>query len=410
MEINMTGVGQFAALAFVAAAGVGLGLLMMHVIVLRRHVRGTVARPEARPPISILKPLCGVDDRLMQNLASFADLPYPNYEVLLGVRDARDAAYPTALAVARHWPRRFRIVLQNGEPGLNPKVNQLMTLARAARNDLLVISDSNTRVPPGYLDEIAAYMNDDSVGLVTHPLAGLGDEQYGALPGSALDNLHLTGSITPSLTAAKVLFDKDYVVGKSMAMRWSDIRALGGFGVVKDVLAEDFVLGRMIPEKLGKRVVLARSIVRSVSLRRSLSGFVKRYARWSVMQRQCAGLACYLGLLLLNPLLLATLALLLAPSRMTALALAACAAARIALDVAAGRVMREAPFAAWALPLIPFKDLLVAGAWLYGLTNRQIEWRSNRLTVLRGSVLRVDSQAIVPKPQESGTGHASATA
>jgi hypothetical protein len=104
------------------------------------------------------------------------------------------------------------------------------------------------------------------------------------------------------------------------------------------------------------------------------------------------------------------LALLLAPSRMTALALAACAAARIALDVAAGRVMREAPFAAWALPLIPFKDLLVAGAWLYGLTNRQIEWRSNRLTVLRGSVLRVDSQAIVPKPQESGTGHASATA
>lgn len=407
----MTSVGQFAALAFLAAAGVGIVLLVMHVVVLRRHVRGPVARlPGEGPPISILKPLCGVDDRLMQNLASFADLPYPNYEVLLGVRDARDAAYPTALAVTRHWPRRFRIVLQRGEPGLNPKVNQLMTLARAARNDILVISDSNTRVPPGYLDEIAAHMNDDSVGLVTHPLAGLGDEQYGALPGSALDNLHLTGSITPSLTAAKALFDKDYVVGKSMAMRWSDVRALGGFGVVKDVLAEDFVLGRMIPEKLGKRVVLARSIVRCVSLRRSLSGFVKRYARWSVMQRQCAGLSCYLGLLLLNPFLLATLALFVAPSRLTALALAACAGARILIDVAAGRLLRQAPFAVWALPMVPFKDLLVAGAWLYGLTNRQIEWRSNRLTVLRGSVLRVDSQAIPAKTQESGTGHASATA
>jgi ceramide glucosyltransferase len=382
----------------------------MHVIVLRRHVRGPIAEPAARPPISILKPLCGLDDRLMQNLASFANLPYPTYEVLLGLRDARDAAYPTALAVTRHWPQRFRIVMQKGEPGLNPKVNQLVTLARAARNDILVISDSNTRVPPGYLDEIAAHMADESVGLVTHPLAGMGDEQYGVLPGSALDNLHLTGSITPSLTAAKALFDKDYVVGKSMAMRWSDVRALGGFGVVKDVLAEDFVLGRMIPEKLGKRVVLARSIVRCVSVRRSLSGFVKRYARWSVMQRQCAGLSCYLGLLLLNPFLLVSLAALVAPSRLTALALVACAGTRVALDIAAGRQLRQQPFAAWALPLVPLKDLLVAGAWLYGLTNRQIEWRSNRLTVLRGSVLRVESQAIAPKPAESGTGPASATA
>ena len=249
----------------------------------------------------------------MQNLATFAALPYPSYEVLLGVRDVDDAAYPTALAVARRWPLRFRVVVQSGEPGLNPKVNQLITLARAARNELLVISDSNTRVPPGYLDEIAAVMQDESVGLVTHPIVGQGDEQYGARLGSALDNMHLGGSITPALTTAKVLFGKDYVVGKSMALRWSDVRALGGFAVVKDVLAEDFVLGRLIPEKLGKRVVLARSVVRCVSLRRSLEGFVKRYARWSVMQHQCAGLPAYWGLLLLNPQLLVTLALLAAP-------------------------------------------------------------------------------------------------
>jgi ceramide glucosyltransferase len=283
-------------------------------------------------------------------------------------------------------------------------------VARAARNDILVISDSNTRVPPGYLDEIAAHLADDSVGLVTHPLAGQGDEQYGALPGSALDNLHLTGSITPALTAAKALFDKDYVVGKSMAMRWRDVRALGGFGVVKDVLAEDFVLGRLIPERLGKRVVLARSIVRCVSLRRSLAGFVKRYARWSVMQHQCAGLASYLGLLLLNPQLLATLALLAAPSAFTALAWAVCAGARIAVDVAAGHALREHAFAPWALPLVPLKDLLVAGAWLYGLTHREIVWRSNRLTVLRGSVLRPHPRGIAPTPAASGTDPASVTA
>jgi ceramide glucosyltransferase len=326
------------------------------------------------------------------------------------VHDAEDGAYETALAVARRWPRRFRVVLQSGEPGLNPKVNQLMTLARAARNDLLVISDSNTRVPPGYLDEIAAHLADDSVGLVTHPIAGQGDEQYGARTGAVLDNMHLTGSITPALAAAKLVCGKDYVVGKSMAMRWRDVRALGGFGVVKDVLAEDFVLGRLIPERLGKRVVLARSVVRCVSLRRTVGSFVKRYARWSVMQRQCAGLPAYLGLLLLNPLLLATIALALAPERATLAAWAACVGGRVVLDAAASRALRGRVFAPWAVALTPLKDLLAAGAWLYGLTHRSIEWRSHRLTVMRGSVLRAESPAPLRKPAESGRGPASATA
>ena len=205
---------QWAAWGLLGAAGVGLLLSFVHLIILRWHLRGPVPTPSVRPPISILKPLCGLDDRLERNLAGFAALPYPSYEVLLGVRDVEDAAYPTALAAARRWPARFRVVVQSGEPGLNPKVNQLMTLARAARYDLLVISDSNTRVPPAYLDEIAAHMADERVGLVTHPIVGQGDEQHGARLGSALDNMHLGGSITPGLVAAKILFHKDYVVGK----------------------------------------------------------------------------------------------------------------------------------------------------------------------------------------------------
>jgi ceramide glucosyltransferase len=407
MEIDVS---HIVALGLLGATATGLSMSAGHLLVLWRHLRGPVATPTRRPPISILKPLCGLDDRLLQNLGTFAALPYPDYEVLLGVSSVDDAAYPTAVAVAREWPRRFRVVVQRGEPGLNPKVNQLMTLARAARNDLLVISDSNTRVPPGYLDEIAALLADDGVGLVTHPIVGQGDEQVGARLGSALDNMHLSGAITPALTAAKVVFGKDYVVGKSMAMRWRDVRALGGFGVVKDVLAEDFVLGRMIPERLGKRVVLARSVVRCVSLRRSVGSFVKRYARWSVMQHQCAGLAAYWGLLLLNPMLLATAALAAAPGRLTAAAWIACAATRIALDAAAGRVLRGRAFATWALPLAPLKDLLVAGAWVYGLTNRTIEWRSHRLTVLRGSVLHPAPQALARRRSGSDRDRASATA
>ncbi|HVZ71335.1 MAG TPA: glycosyltransferase [Polyangia bacterium] len=406
----MGSVSHLAAVALVGSAAVGIALLILHVLVLRAHLRGARAVPHTRPGISILKPLCGLDDRLLQNLSTFANLPYPDYEVLLGVRDARDAAYPTALAVARHWPRRFRVVLQRGEPGLNPKVNQLVTLARAARHELLVISDSNTRVPATYLDEIAALLADDGVGLVTHPVVGQGDDQWGARLGSALDNMHISGSITPALTAAKALFGKDYVVGKSMAMRAADVRALGGFTAVKDVLAEDFVLGRMIPEKLGKRVVLARSVVRCVSLRRTVRDFVRRYARWSVMQHQCAGLPAYLGMLLLNPMLLATAALALEPGRVTAEGWLACALVRAALDAGSGRVLRGRSFAAWALLATPFKDLLAAWAWLYGLTHRSIVWRSHRLTVLRGSVLRAGTPALFPAPEESEADRATAVA
>ena len=94
-----------------------------------------------------------------------------------------------------------------------------------------------------------------------------------------------------------------------MAMRRADLEALGGFESVKDVLAEDFVLGRAVAERLlGKRVVLGRSIVKCVSVRRALTGFTHRYARWNVMQHQCAGLLAYVGLLLENPTLLATVA------------------------------------------------------------------------------------------------------
>ena len=90
---------------------------------------------EARPGISILKPLCGVDDDLEANLAQFASLDYPRYEVLLGVKDTRDPAYAVARAAVARWPQVMRLVLQEGEPGLNPKVNQLVTLSSEARYD-----------------------------------------------------------------------------------------------------------------------------------------------------------------------------------------------------------------------------------------------------------------------------------
>ncbi|WP_233610104.1 glycosyltransferase [Corallococcus sp. AB049A] len=100
-----------------------------------------------------------------------------------------------------------------------------------------------------------AAFEDPSVGCVTHPVAGLGEKTFGSL----LDNLHLSSSAAAGMIAAKHVADRDIVVGKSMALRREDVEALGGFFSVKDVLAEDYVIGQWVTRKLGKRVVLAHT-------------------------------------------------------------------------------------------------------------------------------------------------------
>ena len=371
---------QLAVLLF-AVAAVGIVLVAAQGLALRRHLAGAAPAGVQRPPISILKPLCGVDDGLRENLALFAALEYPEYEVVLGVKSASDPAWEVARAAARRWPRRFKVVVQRGEPGLNPKVNQLLTLARAARHDVLVISDSNVRVQPRYLAEIAALLEDEGVGLVTHPVVGEGATRLGSL----FDQLHLAGAIAPGVVAAKRFCGRDIVVGKSMAFRRRDLVAMGGFEAVKDVLAEDYVMGLLVPERLGKRVALAPSAVRNVSQRQGVSAFSARYCRWAVLQRQLVGPGLYAAQALLNPVLLAAAALACDRTALAAAGFAGTCVAKSALDGAAARALSPGGLATWQLAFVPLKDVLFGGAWAYGFVRREVSWRGTRLLVGPGS-------------------------
>ena len=371
-------------LVLFAMAGLGLAVIAAQYLVLRRHVREASPAPRCTPLISILKPLCGVDDGLEANLAVFADLDYPDYEVVLGLRSPRDAAWGVARAAARRWPGRFRVVLQRGEPGLNPKVNQLVTLARAARGDLLVVSDSNVRVERGYLAEIAALLEDQEVGLVSHLLVGVGVGVGESRLGSLMDHLHLAGAVAPGVVAAKRLVGRDIVVGKSMALRRRDLGEMGGFEAVKDVLAEDYVMGLMVSDVLGKRVEIGRRPVQNVSERRTLAQFAARYSRWSVLQRQAVGPVIYTSSVLLNPVLLAAAAVAVGRTPSALAGFAAACVFKAVLDGAAARILRPA-FRFRQLALVPLKDLVFGAAWAYGLVSREVEWRGTRLRVRRGT-------------------------
>jgi ceramide glucosyltransferase len=363
------------------ATAIGLAACAIQLLVLWIHLRGPVASPRTAPGVSILKPLCGLDDGLEENLASFAALDWPNLEVVLGVRSPSDAAYPIARAAVRRWPGRFRVAVQRGAPGGNPKVNQLLTLAAAARHDLLVVSDSNVRVDPGYVAELVALLEDERVGLVTNPISCEGEERLGSL----MDHLHLVSWVTPAMVAAKRLRIRDIVVGKSMAMRRRDLEAMGGFEAVQNVLAEDYVMGRMVSAVLGKRVAVARTPVRNVSRRRSVRDFSGRYQRWGVLQRHAVGRLTYSSFVLMNPVLFAAAAALYEHTPTAALALAGTCAAKAGLDAAAARLLRPGGFRVGQLALVPAKDLLFGAAWATGLFRNEVAWRGTTIAVGPGT-------------------------
>jgi len=372
-----------AALLFLGVAATGLLVLLVEGRALRRQLSGAPPVPRERVGISVLKPLRGVDDGLAGNLASFADQDWPDLEVLLGLRDPADPAAPAAREAEARWPGRFRIVPVEAELGMNPKVSQLAVLAAAARYPILVISDSNVRVRPGYVAEIAARLEDPTTGLVTHLIAGVGEES----PGALLENLHLAGGVATGLAAAKDIAGRDIVMGKSMALRQADLAALGGLDPVKDLLAEDYVLGRMVPEVLGKRVELAAQPVENVVQARTVAQFFQRARRWAVLQRTLVGPWLYASQLVRNPVLLATMALLAAPAAWTAAAWLAVAGCRALLDGAAGAALRPGGFGPAALLRVPLKDLLLGAAWGEGFFRRTVEWRGTRLRVLPGTRL-----------------------
>jgi len=361
----------------------GLAVCLLQHVAVRLHRRATPSpTTSGSPGISVLKPLCGVDDELLENLESFAALDYPEFELLLGIASRQDAAYPVACTFAERMPARARVVVQARAGGLNPKVGQLIGLAAEARHDLLVVSDSNVRVEPGYLREIAEHLSDPTVGLVTHPIAGLGERSLGSL----LDNLGLSSTIEPSMIAAQRLAGFRIVIGKSMALRRSDLAALGGFERVQDVLAEDYILGRMVVREAGKRVVVARSPVINVSTRRSVADFVDRYARWGVTQRAAVGTGRYGCLVLRYPISLAAAAALVHPGSLTCAALALSCAARTLMDAWTARVLHPSSLGRRALA-IALKDVLLCFAWAHGLLRREVTWRGTRLRVLAGSRL-----------------------
>lgn len=344
------------------------------------------------PPITVLKPLKGLDEGLYENLASIARQDYPAFEIVFGVDDPGDPALAVAIQVRRDFPHvPMRIVARPGRGALNPKIANLLNMVEVAHHDCVLISDSNVWVDEDYLRAIASELAQPGIGLVSNVIIGRGEETFGAL----LENLQLDSFVIAGVCFGDAL-GHPIVVGKSMLLRRSELERLGGLRAMSDVMAEDYVLGQRYHEA-GLGVVLSAHPVYTQNRAWDVSRFVARHVRWAQLRRW-GGLGTFFAELLMYPvpwLMLALGMLALAhagePLSRDARALAGYALGGIAWKALADaalfwHVRRERPPSA-ALALVPLRDCLLLALWCVALVRRTVVWRGNRRRIGRGTVL-----------------------
>src|SRR6266403_130109 len=218
------------------------------------NLRGLPPRDDSfAPPVSILKPVRGVDPGAYENFASYCLLNYPQYELVFAMADPHDAVIPVIENLQRDFPgRAIRCVTDVPRVGENNKVNSLCRLVKEARYDLLVMTDSDVRVEREYLREVVAPFADKSVGAVTSFYRCAG----GGTLAADLDMLGMCMDSVPSALVARRLEGKvQFAFGWTLATTKEHLRSIGGFEDMVNVHSDDFELGNRVAAR-GLKIAL----------------------------------------------------------------------------------------------------------------------------------------------------------
>ncbi|HVN85900.1 MAG TPA: bacteriohopanetetrol glucosamine biosynthesis glycosyltransferase HpnI [Candidatus Binatia bacterium] len=349
---------------------------------------------QSLPTVTILKPLKGLDPDLCENLATFCRQEYPaDVQIIFGVADAGDPATHAVGQLRRDFPAvRIDLVIDGRVHGTNYKVSNLHNMYASARNDVIVIADSDIRVQPDYLRRVVAPLRDPAVGMVSC--------LYKAVrkPGgpTVIESLFINTDFAAMVMAARKVEKPSYAFGATIALRRETLDAIGGFLSIRNYLADDYYLGHRVAAR-GLALVLSDVVVETVLDVGSWRRLVQHQIRWARTYRTVRP-GGYLGSLLTHATLWSVLSAIYYGFSPSSLALAS---AVIGLRIwCAGQFCFRylATDNTWAqLPLVPLKDLFISIVCMASFFGNTIQWSGHTFRVkLGGEMFLVTPPARTP--------------
>ena len=347
------------------------------------------AKSTFTPPVSILKPVRGLDPDAYDNFASFCRQDYPEYEIMFCVGDRSDPVLPTIEKVMADFPERtIRVLYGSGREATNDKVAKLARLAKEARYEILVINDSDVRAEPGYLRTVVAPLADPTVGAVTCFYASAEEK-------TLVQKLQTVGMYSDFYAGIVVAWQLDgvkFALGPTIATSRARLAGFGGYEMIENRPADDLLVGRLIAEQ-GYEVKLIPYSVLTVADFQSLRDLFLKRLRWIVVMRHMRpwghfGLIFTLGL----PWSLAAVAI--SPTAAVAgIFLGTYLGLRIAMTLQIASWGLKQPIPWRGLALIPVWDAMAFVIWLASFTRSTIRWRDRDYYIRDGELVPVAANA-----------------
>jgi ceramide glucosyltransferase len=337
------------------------------------------------PAASLLKPVHGVDFGSYENFASFCTQNYPEYEILFGVGDSGDPAVPLIHRLIAEFPQR-RICLFVGAEriGANRKVNMQARLARAARHEILVLTDGDIRVSRNYLREVIAPLRDRKIGAVTSFYRGIAEKNLGA----ELEAIGAASDFFAGVLMASWMEGITFGLGASIVTTKEWMARIGGFAAIADLHSDDYELGNRIA-KAGGKILLSREVVATMYPAQSARGFWQHQVRWARTVRLSRPLS-FMGLLFTHGLPWALLAALIAPSASIAVAyLLAYLVLRLIMAWTVGVWGVGDDLLRRRIWLVPLRDAIYFIVWLWSFASNRIYWGGEEYFMRKGQLVAV---------------------